>query len=135
MRRFCSQSFLRNIEKLNFLSLYSHNQFDHVLISLFSDPPGKPVLTVPTDIVENQTQTFICTSEGGYPSPNITWTLGSTVLPSNEFTTTISNDGNRVTSRLTRPLSNLDDGKLLLCEAENILRSDSTSETLNVKCE
>lgn len=105
------------------------------LFLFFSDPPGKPVLTVPTDMVENQTQTFICTSEGGYPSPNITWTLGSTALPSNEFTTTISNDGNRVTSRLTRQLSNLDDGKLLLCEAENILRSDSTSETLNVKCE
>lgn len=101
-------------------------------VSPFLDPPGVPDMTVPISLIENSTQIFTCTTEGGYPLPNITWALDNTDLPPNDYTTT-SNEG-RVTSRLTRVLSHEDHEKRLTCEAENILNSEQSEKTLNVQC-
>jgi hypothetical protein len=54
-------------------------------------PPGSPTIIAPTFIVEGNTVTLTCTSEGGSPAPTVKWYRGSNNGQLVDETSTTSN--------------------------------------------
>jgi hypothetical protein len=93
--------------------------------------PTKPELYQSNEtLVENSLALFICTTQGGNPSPTFTWLINQ--IPINgTFSTVLPN-----TSELRLPLEKRFHNGQLTCQVNNQALDNplSTSRTLNIQC-
>ena len=76
-----------------------------------------------------------CESRGGNPAPSVSWLMGREEVRGEERKEKVGEEW-RVVSRITLPVTKLDNGKTLSCQSVNdaLVSPLSVATTLNVHC-
>jgi hypothetical protein len=104
--------------------------FYHAVLLLLARPTKPELYQSNETLIEHSLALFICTTQGGNPSPTFTWLINQ--IPINGSFSIVSPN----TSELRLPLEKRFHNGQLTCQVNNQALDNplSTSRTLNIQC-